>query len=74
MKIEQIAEYEIECAGVLLPDSGRWAAYLTIHGPSANPMHMTSVYPHQRVRSDTDFPTQAEAEEAARNVAMEMIG
>jgi hypothetical protein len=74
MRIEQISEYEIECGGVPLPGSDRWAAYLTIHGPSANPMHMATIFSHQRVRADTDFPTQAEAEEAARTVAMEMIG
>jgi hypothetical protein len=74
MRIELIAEYEIECAGVKRPDGDRWTAYLTIHGPSVNPMHMATIFPHQRVRIDTDFPTQAEAEEAARAVAMEMIG
>jgi hypothetical protein len=74
MKSEQIAEYEIEYSGVQLPDSEEWAAYLTIYGPSSNPMHMNNIFPHQRVCIDMVFPTEQAAEAEARKHAMSMIG
>jgi hypothetical protein len=74
MTAEQIGEYEIECSGVQLPDSEEWAAYLTIYGPSANPMHMSTVFPHQRVCIDTVFSSEQAAEAEARKLAMSMIG
>jgi hypothetical protein len=74
MKSEQIGEYEIEYSGALLPGSQDWAAYLTIYGPSSNPMHMNNVFPHQRVCIDAVFPTEQEAEAEARKHAMSVIG
>lgn len=74
MKSEQIGEYEIEYSGVQLPDSEDWGAYLTISGPSSNPMHMNTIFPHQRVCIDTVFPTEQAAEAEARKLAMSMIG
>jgi hypothetical protein len=74
MKTELIGDYEIEYAGVQLPDVDDWAAYLTIYGPSSNPMHMNTVVPHQRVSIDSVFPTEQEAEAEARKQALSMIG
>jgi hypothetical protein len=73
MTTEQVGDYEIEYSGVQLPDSKGWAAYLTIYGPSSNPMHMNAVFPHQCVSIDTLFPTEQAAEAEARKIAMSMI-
>jgi hypothetical protein len=73
MRSEQIGEYEIEFSGVHLPDSDAWAAHLAIYGPSPNPMHRNPVLPEQRVSPEASFPTELEAEEAARRTGLEMI-
>jgi hypothetical protein len=73
MTTEQIGDYEIEYSGVQVPDSEDWAAYLTVYGPSSNPMHMNAIFPHQRVSIDSLFPTEQAAEAEARKVAMSMI-
>jgi hypothetical protein len=73
MGTETIGEYEIEYSGVHLIESEGWAAYVTIYGPSANPMHRNSIFPTQRVSVESVFPTEAEAETEARRVALSMI-
>lgn len=73
MASEQIGEYEIEYSGMQLPDSEDWAAYLTIYGPSSNPMHMNNIFPHQRVSIDVVFSTEAEAEAEARRIGLTML-
>jgi hypothetical protein len=73
MTSEQIGDYEIEYSGFQVPGSEDWAAYLTIYGPSTNPMHMNAVFPHQRVCIDSLFPTEQAAEAEARKIAMSMI-
>jgi len=73
MRTETIGEYEIEYSGVQLPDSADWAAHLAIYGPSQNPMHMSNIFPTQRVAADMSFPSEAAAEAKAREIAIEMI-
>lgn len=73
MGIETIGEYEIEYNGVHLVEHEGWAAYVTIYGPSANPMHRNSIFPTQRVSVEAVFATQAQAEAEARRVALDMI-
>lgn len=73
MRTETIGEYEIEYSAVQLPDSSDWAAHLAIYGPSANPMHMSNIFPSQRVATDTAFPSEAAAEAEARRIAIAMI-
>lgn len=73
MGTETIGEYEIEYAGVALAESAGWAAYVTIYGPSANPMHRNSIFPTQRVSVQAVFGSEAEAEAEARRVARAMI-
>lgn len=73
MPTENMGEYEIEYAGVPLSEGG-WAAYVTIYGPSTNPMHRNSIFPQQRVSVETVFPNEKEAEAEARKVALSMIG
>ncbi|HJV51495.1 MAG TPA: hypothetical protein VJ652_08555 [Noviherbaspirillum sp.] len=73
MGIETIGEYEIEYSGVHLVEHEGWAAYVTIYGPSANPMHRNSIFPTQRVSVEAVFATQAQAEAEARRVALDMI-
>ncbi len=73
MGMETIGEYEIEYTGVHLIERDGWAAYLTIYGPSANPMHRNSIFPTQRVSVESVFATQAQAEAEARRVALAML-
>ncbi|TFW09714.1 hypothetical protein E4K72_04555 [Oxalobacteraceae bacterium OM1] len=73
MRTETIGEYEIECAGMRLPETDGWAAFLTVYGPSRNPMHRNPVFPSQRVAVENVFPDEAAAEEEARRVALAML-
>lgn len=73
MGTEIIGEYEIEYSGVHLPEHEGWGSYVTIYGPSSNPMHRNSIFPTQRVSVETVFPNEAEAEAEARKVALAMI-
>lgn len=73
MPSKVIGVYDIEYAGVHLADDSGWAAHLTVYGPSANPMHRNTVFPDQRVATDRCFATQQEAEQAALQVATDML-
>jgi hypothetical protein len=70
---EQLGEYEIEFAGVRLTDVDGWAAYVTIYGPSPNPMHRNSILPAQRVAVEQVFDSEAAAEAEAHKVALSML-
>jgi hypothetical protein len=73
MATEQIGDYEIDYAGVHLPESDGWAAWVGIFGPSPNPMHRQAVFPSQHVALETNFGTEQEAEQAARQIAVDML-
>lgn len=73
MPSETIREYEIEYSGELLVEGEGWGAYVTIYGPSPNPMHRNSVFPHQRVAVETVFPDAHAAEEAAHRIAISLL-
>ena len=73
MATEQIGDYEISYTGVHVPESNGWAAYVEIHGPSANPMHRQAVVPNQQVAVETSFASEQEAEQAARRIAADMV-
>ena len=73
MPTEHIGEYQIDYAGIRLLDVDGWAAWVTIYGPSPNPMHRNSVVPAQRVALEHVFASEAEAEAAARTAAIAML-
>lgn len=73
MPTEQLGEYEIDYSGVRLTDVEGWAAYVTIYGPSPNPMHRNSIVPSQRVAVEQVFATEADAEAAAHEAALAML-
>ena len=73
MPSEYIGEYVIEYAGVHLIDGEGWAAYVTVYGPSSNPMHRHPVLPYHRVAVETVFPTERAAEEHALQIARSML-
>ncbi len=73
MPTEQIGDYEIEYEGVKMTDVEGWGAYVTIYGPSANPMHRNSIVPTQRVAVEHVFATEAEASAEARKAAKAML-
>ena len=69
----QINGYEIEYSGEFIEESKTWAAYLELFIPSSNPMHMNNIFPRQRVSVDSIFLDRESAEDAAHNVAIEMV-
>ncbi|MES2105837.1 MAG: hypothetical protein V4634_17590 [Pseudomonadota bacterium] len=73
MRTEQIKGHEIEISGVRVANSSNWTAYLTIYGPSSNPMHRHSVFPNQQVCVEEVFNSEQAAQEAALKVAREML-
>lgn len=73
MATEQIGDYEIEYSGVHVPESDGWAAWIKIFGPSPNPMHRQPVFPSQHVAVESSFATEQEAEQAARQIALDMV-
>ncbi|TCS37402.1 hypothetical protein EDC30_104205 [Paucimonas lemoignei] len=73
MPLEIIDEYEIEYEGVLLPQHEGWGAYVTVYGPSHNPMHMNAIYPRHHVSFEKIFPNEQLAEAEARRVALELV-
>lgn len=73
MAIETIDEYEIEYTGMPLVESKGWGAYVTIYGPSSNPMHRNSIYPTHRVAPETAFPDEQAAEAEARKAALSLL-
>jgi hypothetical protein len=70
---ERIGDYEIEYSGAKLADVDGWAAYVTIYGPSTNPMHRNNIVPSQRVAVEQVFPNEQEAEAEARKAALAML-
>jgi hypothetical protein len=70
---EQIGDYEIEFAGEHLPDVDSWAAFVTVYGPSTNPMHRNALVPHQRVAVEHVFASEEEAQAEARAAALTML-
>ena len=73
MPTEQLGDYEIDYSGVRLTDVDGWAAYVTIYGPSPNPMHRNSIVPPQRVAVEHVFETEEEAEAEAHKAALAML-
>jgi hypothetical protein len=70
---EQLGEYEIDYSGVRLTDVDGWAAYVTVYGPSPNPMHRNSIVPAQRVAVEHVFASEEEAAAEARKAAVAMV-
>jgi hypothetical protein len=73
MPSEKFGDYVIEYTGVKIVEVDRWAAYLTIFGPSSNPMHRYDIFPAQRVCVETVFTSKAEAEATARSFALSLL-
>ena len=73
MPTEQLGEYEIDYSAVRLLDVDGWAAYVTIYGPSPNPMHRNSIVPAQRVAVEHVLATEAEAEAEAHRSAIALL-
>jgi hypothetical protein len=70
---EQLGDYEIDYSGVRMTDVDGWAAFVTVYGRSANPMHRNSIVPAQRVAVEHVFATEAEAQAEARKAAVAMV-
>ncbi|WP_293776434.1 hypothetical protein [uncultured Oxalicibacterium sp.] len=68
-----IGAFNVDCTAVALPDATGWAAHLSISGPSSNPMHRHILFPQQRVATERIFATREEAEQAALQIAEDMI-
>jgi len=70
---EQIGDYEIEYAGEHLADVDGWAAFVTVYGPSTNPMHRNALVAHQRVAVEQVFASEDEALREARVAALALL-
>ena len=55
MPVKIIDGYEVEFTAEPLEGCDSWGAYVSIFAPSDNPMHMTIVYPKQRVSADLEL-------------------
>lgn len=73
MATETLGDYEIDYSGVRLTDVDGWAAWVTIYGPSSNPMHRNSIVPAQRVALEQVFDSEQAAAEQARVAALAML-
>lgn len=73
MPSQLIDEYEIEYEGVALPEPQGWGAYVTVYGPSHNPMHRNSIFPRHHVSVEAVFATEALAEAEAQRVALTLL-
>ena len=73
MATEQIGDYEIEYAGERLAEVEGWAAFVTVYGPSTNPMHRNALVPHQRVAVEQVFGSEEIALAEARIAAVAML-
>ncbi|MGW8394188.1 hypothetical protein [Pseudoduganella sp. HUAS MS19] len=73
MPNRSIDGYEIEFTGELLEGTKLWGAYVSIFAPSANPMHMTHVYPKRRVSADLTLLDQQAAEAEAERAALKIL-
>jgi hypothetical protein len=73
MPTKIVDDYEIEFTGEALEGSEQWGAYVAIFMPSANPMHMTNIYPKQRVAADLALPSEAAAEAQAEQAGVEIL-
>jgi hypothetical protein len=67
MPTRSVDGYEIEFTGELLEGTKQWGAYVSIFAPSANPMHMTHIYPKRLTLMD-QHAAEAEAEKAALKI------
>jgi hypothetical protein len=73
MPTKSVDGYEIEFTGELLEGTKQWGAYVSIFAPSANPMHMTHIYPKRRVSADLTLMDQRAAEAEAERAALKII-
>ena len=73
MATESVGDYEIDYSGMRLEDVDGWAAWVTIYGPSPNPMHRNSVVPAQRVALEQVFDNEEQAQQAAHEAALHML-
>jgi hypothetical protein len=74
MPTEYIGEYLVEYSGEPLRYGKGWGAHVAIFDVSRNPAFRASLFPKQRVCLETVFPTEEEAAERAREVAVMKIG
>jgi hypothetical protein len=73
MPAKTIDGYEVEFTAEPLEGCGLWGAYVSIYAPSDNPMHLNSIYPKQRVAADVALDSEAAAQTAAEQAAMDIL-
>jgi len=73
MPTETHGDYEIEYQGQFMADVDAWAAFVTVYGPSDNPMHRKTVIPAQRVSVEQVFASEEQAATEALRVARTML-
>ena len=73
MPTETHGDYEIDYQGQYLADVDAWAAFITVYGPSDNPMHRNIVIAAQRVSVEQVYASEDEAAAEALRVARTML-
>lgn len=73
MPTKQVDEYQIEYTSAPLAGTEFWGAYVAIFGASDNPLHLTEIYPKQRVAADEDFSSAEQAEAGAERAGQEVL-
>jgi hypothetical protein len=73
MPTRSVDDYEIEFTAEPLEGTSLWGAYVAIYMPSDNPMHMTNVYPRQRVAAHVALTSEAAAEASAEESGVKIL-
>jgi hypothetical protein len=68
-----IVEHEVDYEAEQIAGTEQWAAYLTVYGPSINPMHRNTLFPRQHVAVDEVFMTKEAAEAGALAAAEKLL-
>lgn len=73
MQSEKIGNFQIEYSARPLRIAGAWGAWVSVYGPSPNPMHRNPIFPARRVAPDRQYADKAAAQEQARIFAHSLV-
>jgi hypothetical protein len=73
MNSETVGNFQIEYSARQLPGSGAWGAWVTVYGPSSNPMHRNPIFPARRVAPGCQYPDKDAAQAEAKKFAHSLV-
>ena len=74
MRVEILGPYRIEFAAMQLIENGGWTAYAAVRSAEEEGQAQLNLLPYQRVVDDAVFESEAAALDAARRVAIAVVG